>query len=73
METEENRVKLHLGAAHNTLFLLIIVAGVILSGVLPTTFPVFSEGLTIMGVTLSYAVFALVKYAFCKYFSAEHK
>ena len=55
MKTEENRVKLHLDGAHNILFLLIIVAGVILSGVLPTTFPVFSEGLTIMGVTLSYA------------------
>ena len=55
MKTEENRVRLHLDGAHNILFLLIIVAGVILSGVLPTTFPVFSEGLTIMGVTLSYA------------------
>ena len=45
---ESERVKLHLDGAH-------IVAAVILSGVLPTTFPVFSEGPTIMGVTLSYA------------------
>ena len=44
---ESERVKLHLDGAHNIAF--------ILSGVLPTTFPVFSEGLTIMGVTLSYA------------------
>ena len=46
---ESERIKLHLDGAHN------IVAAVILSGVLPTTFPVFSEGPTIMGVTLSYA------------------
>ena len=52
---ESERVKLHLDGAHNIAFMLIIVAAVILSGVLPTTFPVFSEGLTIMGVTLSYA------------------
>lgn len=52
---ERERVKLHLDGAHNIAFMLIIVAAVILSGVLPTTFPVFSEGLTIMGVTLSYA------------------
>ena len=52
---ESERVKLHLDGAHNIAFMLIIVAAVILSGVLPTTFPVFSEGPTIMGVTLSYA------------------
>lgn len=52
---ESERVKLHLDGAHNIAFMLIIVAAVILSGILPTTFPVFSEGLTIMGVTLSYA------------------
>lgn len=52
---ESERIKLHLDGAHNIAFMLIIVAAVILSGVLPTTFPVFSEGLTIMGVTLSYA------------------
>ena len=39
---ESERVKLHLDGAHNIAFMLIIV-------------PVFSEGLTIMGVTLSYA------------------
>ena len=52
---ESERIKLHLDGAHNIAFMLIIVAAVILSGVLPTTFPVFSEGPTIMGVTLSYA------------------
>ncbi len=55
MKSEEDRVKLHLDGAHNIVFLLMIVGGVILSGVLPTSFPAFAKGLTIMGVTLSYA------------------
>ena len=48
--------KLHLAGAHNIIFLIMIVAAVILSGVLPKSVPFFAKAIPFYGeVSLSYA------------------
>lgn len=55
-ETGEEKKKLHLAGAHNIIFMIVIVAAVILSGVLPQQVPFFAKGIHFYGeVELSYA------------------
>ena len=55
-ETSEEKKKLHLAGAHNIIFMIVIVAAVILSGVLPQQVPFFAKGIHFYGeVELSYA------------------
>ena len=55
-ETNEEKKKLRLAGAHNIIFMIVIVAAVILSGVLPQQVPFFAKGIHFYGeVELSYA------------------
>ena len=55
-ETSEEKKKLRLAGAHNIIFMIVIVAAVILSGVLPQQVPFFAKGIHFYGeVELSYA------------------
>ena len=55
-ETSEEKKKLRLTGAHNIIFMIVIVAAVILSGVLPQQVPFFAKGIHFYGeVELSYA------------------
>lgn len=55
-ETSKEKKKLHLAGAHNIFFMIVIVAAVILSGVLPQKVPFFAKGIHFYGeVELGYA------------------
>jgi Na+/H+ antiporter NhaD/arsenite permease-like protein len=71
-ETGEEKKKLHLAGAHNIFFLVMIVAAVILSGVLPKTVDFFAKSVPIYGeVELGYSaileIVMILLAAFCSF------
>lgn len=54
-EVKYTKDPIHLSGAHNIIFIVMIVGAVILSGILPKVNDIFSNGINILGTTLSIA------------------